>query len=209
MAKRHQSDRERGDRPYPWECPSCLEGEVYPTTVPYTAEIKHDGLLHTIHVPSLEIPQCRSCGELLFSDHADEQINYALRAHLHLLTPSQIRRRRKQLGLNQGDLAERIGAAEGTISRWETGALIQSRAMDNLLRVFFGLRAVRAVLVGSSQDPNLGLADEWTREPVPFAAEAGLYAQFTCAKAAYGENGLTAEIASFREFGSLLPIGRG
>src|SRR5947209_6389202 len=127
MTTRPQSEREIGDRPFPWKCPSCGKREVHPATVPYTAEIKHDGLTHSVRIPALETPQCRSCGELLFSDSADEQINAALRAHLKLLAPLQIRRRRKQLGLNQGELAAKIGAAEGTISRWETGALIQSR----------------------------------------------------------------------------------
>jgi transcriptional regulator with XRE-family HTH domain len=53
-------------------------------------------------------------------------------------------------------LAERLGVAEETISRWETGALIQSRAMDNLLRVYFANADVRAALVGGEQDPSLG-----------------------------------------------------
>ncbi len=33
------------------------------------------------------------------------------------------------------ELAERLGVAPETISRWVNGALIQSRAMDNFLRV--------------------------------------------------------------------------
>jgi len=197
-----------GDRPFPWKCPSCGKPEVYPATVPYTAEIKHDGLTHTIRIPALETPQCRSCQELLFSDSADEQINAALRSHLKLLSPSQIRRRRKQLDLNQGDLAGKIGAAEGTISRWETGALMQSRTSDNLLRVYFALPAVREVLVGEGQDPDLGLKDKCPPENVPAEVDSGQYSQFTHATAAYGVEGLSAEISCFREIGSLLPMGR-
>src|SRR5262249_5932204 len=52
--------------------------------------------------------------------------------------------------------AERLGVAPETISRWVNGALIQSRAMDNLLRLFFALPEVRDVLRGASQDPQLG-----------------------------------------------------
>jgi len=40
-------------------------------------------------------------------------------------------------------MAELLGVAKETISRWETGALIQSRAMDNLLRLFFESEDVR------------------------------------------------------------------
>src|SRR5271165_3034832 len=99
MTTTKQSDRKRGDRPFPWMCPVCMKHEVHPSHISYTAEIKHDGLLHTVHLPALELPKCRSCGELLFDYRADDQIHDALRAQLHLLTPAQIRNRRKDLGL--------------------------------------------------------------------------------------------------------------
>jgi transcriptional regulator with XRE-family HTH domain len=146
---------------------------------------------------------------LLFSDSADDQINAAFRACLKLLTPSQIRRGRKQLGLSQGELAEKIGAAEGTISRWETGALVQSRTSDNLLRVYFALAEVRAVLVGEGQDPKLGVEDESLNRRAPAESQPGRYSQFTFASAAYGEEGLSTQIAYFQKIGSLLPVGKG
>jgi putative zinc finger/helix-turn-helix YgiT family protein len=122
----------------------------------YDAEVKHDGAVHRLHLPALEVPRCQTCGELVFTSAADEQINGALRAHLHLLTPAQIRQGIKALGLNQQELAQRLGVAKETISRWVNGALIQSRAMDNLLRVYFAFPQVRAALRGAGQDPELG-----------------------------------------------------
>ncbi len=50
MTTKQQTERERGNRPYPWKCPVCRKYDVYTATVPYTAEIKHDGLMHTIHI---------------------------------------------------------------------------------------------------------------------------------------------------------------
>jgi transcriptional regulator with XRE-family HTH domain len=93
---------------------------------------------------------------MVITDAVDEKINEALRAHLRLLTPGQIRKGLETLGLQQQELAEQLGVAKETISRWLNGALIQSRAMDNLLRVFFALPAVRSVLRGPDQDPQLG-----------------------------------------------------
>lgn len=148
--------REQGDRPFPWRCPNCRQREVVPQTIPYTIDVKHDGLMHNIHLPALTVPKCRSCGHLLFDDGADEQISSALRQHLRLLSPEQIRTNRKALALSQRELAERLGIAEETISRWETGALIQSRAMDNLLRIYFDNSDVRAGLVGGGQDASFG-----------------------------------------------------
>jgi putative zinc finger/helix-turn-helix YgiT family protein len=145
-----------GDKPFPWRCLKCRKRDVFPTIIPYTAEVTHDGRLYEVALPALEVPRCRSCGELVFTNRVDEQITDALRARLRLLTPAQIREGRKSLRLLQQELAERLGVAEATISRWETGTLIQSRAMDNLLRAYFALPEVRAALRGAEQDPAFG-----------------------------------------------------
>ncbi len=51
--------------------------------------------------------------------------------------------------MQQKTLAACLGIAEATLSRWLSGGLIQSRAMDNLLRVYFGIPAVRELLTGT------------------------------------------------------------
>jgi putative zinc finger/helix-turn-helix YgiT family protein len=122
----------------------------------YTAKVKHDGIVYELHLPSVEVPRCQTCGETVITTAVDEQISDALRSRLHLLTPAQIRKGVEKLGLKQQELAERLGVAPETISRWVNGALIQSRAMDNLLRLFFALPEVREVLRGANQDPQLG-----------------------------------------------------
>lgn len=48
--------------------------------------------------------------------------------------------------MTQQELAEQLGIAKETILRWETGGMIQSRAMDNLLRLFFESDEVRKLL---------------------------------------------------------------
>jgi len=87
----------------------------------------------------------------------DDQVNAALRAHLHLLTPAEMRAGLARIGMTQKDAAERLGISEETLSYWLTGAQIQSRAMDNLLRTFLAFPAVRDAL--QSHDPQFGLAD--------------------------------------------------
>ncbi|HYT93524.1 MAG TPA: type II TA system antitoxin MqsA family protein [Gemmataceae bacterium] len=158
--------RKRRGRPFPWVCANCLKQEVYLATIPYATDIKHDGRLHHIEIPELRIPRCKACGEVTFSINTDDQIIDALRAHLKLLTPQQIRDGRKALGLSSKDLAERLGVAAATISRWQKGHLIQSRAMDNLLRAYFAVPELRAVLRGPEQDPNLGTPPVLGASPV-------------------------------------------
>ena len=115
-------------------------------TMPYVANLKHDGRVYRIDIPELKIPKCRVCGEITFSNNTDDQITAALRSHLKLLTPQQIKAGRKRLGLKAKELAEQLGIAAATVSRWEQGRLIQSRAMDNLLRLYFESEEVRRLL---------------------------------------------------------------
>jgi putative zinc finger/helix-turn-helix YgiT family protein len=148
--------REPTARPFPWPCPNCLTATVVPTVIEYTAKVKHDGIVHELHFPSLEVPRCRTCGETVITTAVDKRFNEALRSRLRLLTPIQIRTGTEELGLQQQELAQRLGIAGETITRWTDGTLIQSRAMDNLLRLFFALPQVRDVLRGANQDPHLG-----------------------------------------------------
>ncbi len=63
-----------------------------------------------------------------------------------MLTPAQIRRGIEKLGLQQQELAERLGVAAETISRWVNGAQIQQRAFDRFLRAFYALPELRQAL---------------------------------------------------------------
>src|SRR5207245_962617 len=94
------------ERPFPWKCRPCFKNRVVTATVSYDAEVRHDGRLHKFTVPELKIPVCGACGEKVFTEKVDDQINEALRAHLHLLSPDEIRAGLEQLSLTQKDAAE-------------------------------------------------------------------------------------------------------
>ncbi len=141
------------DRPFPWRCVDCRAKEVFPQMTDYTSTVKHDGRAYTVHIPDLEIPTCRQCGEQIFTVGTDDRIVAALRTQLGLLAPEEMQRRRGQLELTQQEMAEQLGVAKETISRWETGALIQSRAMDNLLRLYFESKEVRDLLARRFEKP--------------------------------------------------------
>ena len=137
---------DRKAKPFPWRCPRCLKREVRPETIEYTTQVKHDGRLHEVALPELGVPQCSACGELVFCNDTNEQISRALRSKLGLLQPDEIRVKRRGLRLTQRALSNAIGVAAETISRWESGLLIQSRAMNNLMRIFFDYPEIRGVL---------------------------------------------------------------
>jgi putative zinc finger/helix-turn-helix YgiT family protein len=133
-------------RPFPWRCVECRAKEVFPQATDYTTTVKHDGRSYTVHIPDLEIPTCRKCGEQLFTVGIDDRVVAALRAQVGLLTPEEIQQHRGQLEMTQQEIADQLGVAKETISRWETGGMIQSRAMDNLLRLFFESEEARQLL---------------------------------------------------------------
>jgi len=133
-------------KPFPWKCSKCKQREMRPARTDYTTEIHHDGRLHTVHVPDLQIIKCSSCGEWTYSDPGEAQLFHALRHLLGLLQPEEIRQSIKALNLTQRELAARLGVAEESVSRWINGAMIQSLAMDRLLRVYFASPEARAVL---------------------------------------------------------------
>ncbi len=143
-------------KPFPWKCGYCREKAVYPATVPYTTEIDHDGRIHTVMISDLETPKCRKCGEMILIDAANRRITDALREQVGLLKPLQIRAGREALGLTQEQLAAKLRIASATVSRWETGAQVQQRALDLLMRLYFGLSEVRSALADEERARTLG-----------------------------------------------------
>jgi DNA-binding transcriptional regulator YiaG len=113
--------------------------------------VKHDGVLHELHLSQFEVPRCQNREETIITSAADEQINDTLRSRLGLLTPEQIRAGINRLGLTSPEIAARLDVAPETLSRWANGALIPSKAMNNLLRAFFAFPEVRELLRGDCQ----------------------------------------------------------
>lgn len=79
------------ERPFPWRCRHCGKQEVVLATSEYQAEVRHDGRLHRFTISALKLPICQACGEKVFTEDVDCQVNDALRSHLKLLTPAQVR----------------------------------------------------------------------------------------------------------------------
>lgn len=158
----HPKPKERkalAARPFPWRCRHCGKQDVVTSKTSYAAEVRHDDRLFSFTIPELRLPICQACGEKVFTEEAGLQIGAALRSHLNLLTPEQIRTVIDRVGMSQNEVAERLGIPEETVSRWLNEMQIQSRAMDNLLRTFFAFPTVRIALCGPSQDSQLGISD--------------------------------------------------
>jgi putative zinc finger/helix-turn-helix YgiT family protein len=134
------------DKPFPRKCPNCRQRAVSSDVVEYTTRIEHDGRAYDVSVPRLRVLKCAQCGEVNLPRESEEQVTDALRSAAGLLPPEEIRAGRLALGLTQKALAEQLDIAEATLCRWETGAQIQQRAFDKLLRAYFDVPELRTYL---------------------------------------------------------------
>ncbi|MDR3622613.1 MAG: type II toxin-antitoxin system MqsA family antitoxin [Paludisphaera borealis] len=129
------------------KCMACRERKVRRTTLEhYSTSVDHDGRGYDLVLDDLEVLQCENCGAIILEESANKRISDALRREVGLLLPEEIVASRNRLGLTQKQLAAYLKIAESTLCRWETGAQIQQRAMDGLLRVFFQSAEARAIL---------------------------------------------------------------
>ncbi len=132
-------------KPFPWKCPTCREKKVSPIRTNYSLTVEHDGRAYEVTTHDVELPTCSHCGAVIVTNDVSVAVSAELRRVAGLLQPEEIRQKREALGLTQKQLASALRIAESTLSRWETGAQIQQRAMDLLLRLFFDSGEVRRV----------------------------------------------------------------
>jgi DNA-binding transcriptional regulator YiaG len=129
------------------KCMYCRERAVSPTTLPsYIAALEHDGRKYPVVVEDFRVLQCQRCGAIILEDSANERLDEALRTAAGILKPAEIRQHREALGLTRQQLADLLRISMFTLTRWETGAQIQQRAMDTLLRLFFQSGEARRIL---------------------------------------------------------------
>lgn len=81
----------------------------------------------------VKVFQCQDC-QFEFTGHeAVKARHIAVCRYLGVMTPAEIRDLREQYGLSRADFAFVTRIGEASIGRWESGALLQSRAYDNYL----------------------------------------------------------------------------
>lgn len=100
-------------------------------TVPINGEI--------ISVPEIAHLKCPRCGEVILrlrdAQQLEDGANAIYRERHGLLSADEIREIRERLGLTQAALASLLRLGANTISRWESGRIVQSASMDVFLRL--------------------------------------------------------------------------
>jgi putative zinc finger/helix-turn-helix YgiT family protein len=121
----------------------CLPADACPDCGAMMCERR--GLLHlpvngedvaAPDVPHLRCPRCREV--VLRMDQARELRQRAFETYRRvygLLAADEIRAIRERHGLTQAQLARLLRLGANTLSRWEAGRIVQTAAMDVLLRL--------------------------------------------------------------------------
>ena len=152
----------------PSRCPVCGRAELRRLT--RTEHFEYEADHEKIQVKAGDVPVevCDACGETFSGPDAWRIRDEAICRALGLLTPREIRALREQLGLTQAELARVTGIGEASISRWERGQLIQSRALDRYLRLLAANRENVKLLEsvdGARNGLETGLSSRKQRKP--------------------------------------------
>jgi putative zinc finger/helix-turn-helix YgiT family protein len=124
----------------------CLHDECDPQVIRDEFEAGPVGERVKVVAENVPVEVCRRCKEVVYGSEAARVRYRAIIAALGYLGPEEIRAVRERLGLSQEAFARLTGIELDTVTRWERGRLIQSRAMDNYLRLLGTVPDVAAVL---------------------------------------------------------------
>jgi len=138
------------------KCHECGSELVHRIAPPHHVKMRYEGSPYEVLVDTLPEWHCAACSVSITDGESDESLQDALRNHIGLLTPLQIKAGLRELGISQDKFAERLGCAAESVSRWLNGAVLQSRAYDRLMRIYFHFPEVRGVLENFKPDSNFG-----------------------------------------------------
>lgn len=134
------------EKDFSTKCGKCRERAVALATVSYSVQFDNDGRKYDVDIADLVAPRCEKCGNIILHEEANIRITAEFRKVAGLLTPEEIRYHRERVRLSQEELAEHLGVTMLTLSRWETGELIQPRSLDRFLRAVLTMPELRKTL---------------------------------------------------------------
>jgi putative zinc finger/helix-turn-helix YgiT family protein len=121
------------------KCPSCGHQPLVAQRIRDEFEYGPDDERITVVAEDVPVLVCPACGVTLYGPEAAAVRHQAICRALGLLCPAEIKALRERLGLDQEEFARLTGIGIATLSRWELGRLLQTRALDRYLRLLEAL----------------------------------------------------------------------
>jgi HTH-type transcriptional regulator/antitoxin MqsA len=154
---------------HPIVCPECEKGHLTAST--YADDFQHNGEL--LRVEGLQCYLCDQCGaDPVFADQVRRNhrlVADAKRRADGLLVGDEVRAIREKFGLSQQEAAALFGGGVNAFSKYERGDVIQSDAMDRLLKLVSArpalLDALRTMTADTSARPRLAYRVAEPRSP--------------------------------------------
>ncbi|NVE93851.1 hypothetical protein [Altererythrobacter lutimaris] len=116
-------------------CELCGEGDARLIEVMSDVPIGSGASAELLSVRT-PVWKCDTCAGQYLHEDADMIQHDAVCDHLDRLRPSAIRSLRLLFGMNPETFSAYTGIGIASIKRWESGAQIQTKAFDNLLRFY-------------------------------------------------------------------------
>lgn len=138
------------------KCHQCGSEMVHRIAPAHRVKMRYEGSPQDVLVENMPEWHCAACGLSVTDGESDEALQNALRVHVGLLNPQQIKAGLRELRISQDKFAERLGCAAESVSRWLNGAVLQSRAYDRLMRIYFHFPEVRGLLENFTTDSHFG-----------------------------------------------------
>ena len=116
-------------------CASCESSDVREVVGDRTIKVG----AYSVTIPAARHMVCNSCDEAYQTGEQAKELDAAViearRRHEGLLSGGDIRRIRLSVSLSQADLENALGIGPKTLVRWENNTSIQSKSIDDVLRL--------------------------------------------------------------------------
>ena len=113
----------------------------------------------------IPVHTCQGCGYEFTNGGAEDARHDAICRHLGRIPPKKILELRKANNLSQVEFAALSGFGTASLSRWESGQLIQSAANDNLLYLLLEKSNIHR-LAARKPEPDYVIQDDYSCEIV-------------------------------------------
>ena len=114
-------------------CPVCGSAEIATSEIQENFDYIADDQKVTL-TARFPVETCKNCSFVSYGEEGERAKDAAIRGHLKLLKPAEIKSIREKYQLSRQAFAALTGIGVASLARWENAELLQNRSSDNLLR---------------------------------------------------------------------------